>query len=251
MIATRSQVLASAVAVASAGLAHGATLTDTFDYPDQAAFEAAYTIEASEGSAATLDLSGGASDVDFTVAAGSSNSVRITSNAGPFALTADSPASVGVTTVDGEGFDLFGRGRIGLSSASTPGSEFYLQLEGRNANSDRFRLVVKSGGNSETVAEVNLPSQDRIGDFLLTIDGGNLSVLRNGSAITELTDIASGVDFSEYATGADAFFELRNASNNPRGVTIDNLSIDASPVPEPGSLALAGVGVFVLLRRRR
>lgn len=76
------------------------------------------------------------------------------------------------------------------------------------------------------------------------------------------TQLASGQVFSGHVSftmssvgydmpAADTFFRLgfiENGNGAAQGVHLDNISV--APVPEPSTLALAGLGVLLMLRRR-
>ncbi|MGC3958364.1 MAG: PEP-CTERM sorting domain-containing protein [Verrucomicrobiota bacterium] len=57
----------------------------------------------------------------------------------------------------------------------------------------------------------------------------------------------SGVSLSGVGAAGYAFNELRVANGSGADIHVDNLSVDISAVPEPTSLALAGLGVATLL----
>ncbi|XAL99058.1 PEP-CTERM sorting domain-containing protein [Phycisphaeraceae bacterium D3-23] len=82
---------------------------------------------------------------------------------------------------------------------------------------------------------------------IATLDSGG-----RVSTSTWETESASGVALSDAgAVGNTLFARLESNSAQGEFSRVDNIYIDVSPVPEPGSLALLGLGGLTLLRRRR
>ena len=89
-----------------------------------------------------------------------------------------------------------------------------------------------------------------------------LEALRNGNVVASdsfLIADGGGRDNATFRTmsvsGAEFdslhLFAIKNGEfTNPRGM-IDNLSITSAPVPEPGTLAVLGIGALAFLRRRK
>ena len=245
-------------------LAAPVTLLDTFDYPDQSAFESVYDItidnsnpttnaNPTDGSV-TLDLSGGQSDVDLLARAGTSNFARMTNTESLFELSADAGADLSVEAVGGEVFDLNARVRVGLVSADDAGDRIYLQFEGRSGRDTRVRIYREVDGSAILIGDSQdqIAEADRYSTFGLEIGQSLATATRNGTAIGgSTTDQSHNLDYSNYSSGAYLFVEINTAGNGDRRVTVDDLAITATPVPEPGSLGLLATGALLLGRRRR
>ena len=92
---------------------------------------------------------------------------------------------------------------------------------------------------------------------LAAVDGGgSVTVIDSTTGTPALTDFSETLDVSYVADGTYAgqrlaiiLGEIAGTSGGTRHIGFDNLSVDV--VPEPGSLALMGLGGLCMLRRRR
>jgi hypothetical protein len=132
------------------------------------------------------------------------------------------------------------------------------QWSARNVNSDPVFIDYKanliSTGNQLT--STSWTQLDSIASPNLSNTGGGTTHYIDGNApgnfatVTETVDFTSGTPWN---AGSFLWFRTRDqdisGNNDMNG--IDNVSINISPVPEPSVLALAGMGLAVLLMIQR
>lgn len=146
---------------------------------------------------------------------------------------------------------------FGFYSAGT--AEYVLQATGVTiaaGTNYSVNLGAVTGGGNDTgtvayvLAYVN-PGED-VSDG---VDPGEFTVFASATQVVGDPWVA-GTGLTSTATGAAIGQELlvglgSGAEGGDNDIWFDNFTADASPVPEPGSLALIGLGGLALLRRRR
>ncbi|MEM6391383.1 MAG: PEP-CTERM sorting domain-containing protein [Planctomycetota bacterium] len=229
------------------------TLADSFEYADQASFEAVYNITTNSTGAATVNL--GQDDLDLSTGTGVGNSATTVTNAGNiFELDADTGATLSFD-VQANGFNGFTRLRLGVVSVTDPTERLYFQIENRNSDA-QFRLVSEGLGRAGIFEQDELsPNTFRGGSFVFDIDGAGATLTRDGVGLGSLASVdisaAGEAEYSRFADGVTFFVEI-NRSNTANGTaTIDNLSFTGTLIPEPGSLSLLALGALGLMHRRR
>lgn len=248
----------AAMGLFGASSASAVVITDNFDYVDQTAFEAAYDIT-TLGATSSATLNTTDADVDLLSEAGTGNFARITNSGDVFQFDAANGATISLTAVSGNAFSFNGRLSVGLVSVTDPTDRVWLQWErGGSPAGTRVRLIREVDGVTTVFGDTNgsnLPDGDRYGTFSVTIGATDATATRaggvTGGSLAGVTNIAHGLDFSNFAGGARLFVEMNTAGGGDRQVTIDDLVIDATLVPEPGSMALVASGALLMLVRRR
>ncbi|QDU72260.1 PEP-CTERM sorting domain-containing protein [Mucisphaera calidilacus] len=224
----------------TAGITQAAYLTDTFDYADQSAFESAYEIDVVGSPAVDLQASEGT--VRMTVNGGDQAGA---SNKTLFVFDAFTPMSVGGDIVTGGGFTPT---RFGIEVADDPDTEVYVQLQARTTDTEIVLRRVNNGVNTFLNSVVIGDNANFSGTWLLEVGATDVSVRRNGNPILSAVH---GLDFANYAGGAQGFFYARKNAAGSTAVTFDNFVIDGTAVPEPGAaMTLLGLGLASLRRHR-
>ncbi|MEM8494688.1 MAG: PEP-CTERM sorting domain-containing protein [Planctomycetota bacterium] len=142
--------------------------------------------------------------------------------------------------------------RIGQDVTGTTGDAIRLNIF------DNGRMQLVSGGSSINIAAAsgnNFDLDDAAGRFIPVegvIDFDTNTYTMDFDGVTQ-TAAGGSVNIPFSSTGQDEFgrflLAFGNSADDPhRGITIDNLS---AAVPEPGSLALFGLGGVAMLVRRR
>lgn len=73
----------------------------------------------------------------------------------------------------------------------------------------------------------------------------------NGNLAANEAFMSSSIGMS-WANGTDVWVRWTHIGNSSRdSLALDNVELKATPVPEPASLAVVGIGALALLRRRR
>ncbi|MEM6853994.1 MAG: PEP-CTERM sorting domain-containing protein, partial [Planctomycetota bacterium] len=74
-----------------------------------------------------------------------------------------------------------------------------------------------------------------------------------GNSLTRVDDTPQSFDFGMLALGSSsgAFGSSNSAGDPDNGIDITNVSVDYTPIPEPGTLALGLLGGLTILARRR
>lgn len=172
-------------------------------------------------------------------------------------------------TISGSSFDTTGAGRGAYANFTVPlaaGQSITLtydtlELLGNNFFSGGYAGVSLFVGGSEQVFTGDTGGAAFWGVDQPAVGGANIST--DATAVTSATfqyaydtgawsfTTASGVSMSGIGVAGAAFDRLRVANGNGGDIRIDNLSVDISAVPEPGSLALLGFSILGLGMRRR
>lgn len=139
------------------------------------------------------------------------------------------------------------------------GTEYVLQETGitiaAGTNYSVNLGAVTGGGNDTGTVAYVLAYVNPGADLSDGIDIGEFTVFASASQVVGDPWVA-GTGVTSTATGAAIGQELivglgSAAEGGDNDIWFDNFTADASPVPEPGSLALIGLGGLALLRRRR
>jgi hypothetical protein len=79
------------------------------------------------------------------------------------------------------------------------------------------------------------------------------SIVGKANAASYSTTLVQGasLDGSTVDLNDTSTFRIAVFSNNPKGFTVDNIVVSDDVVPEPGSLALLGLGGLMMIKRRR
>ena len=154
------------------------------------------------------------------------------------------------------GYDASMGANFGFYAAAT---EYVLQETGITIAADTLYSVnlgaVTGGGNDMGTVAYVLAYANPGADLSDGITVGEFTVFASSTQVvgdawvagTGVTSTASGP-----AIGQELIVGLGSgAEGGNDDIWFDNFSADASPVPEPGSLALIGLGGLALLRRRR
>ncbi len=189
------------------------------------------------------------------------------------------------TNVDASGISL-----VGLSNANSAGGNKASAIGGRSWNSATFSKsdeylsftitptggavldidtihlseamnnnnLINDGGPNEGPAEFRLRSSlDNFDTNILTgvITGGFQDI--NGASTyhalslgSDFDAIDSTVEFRLYGTGF-ASFRGQWFIGNPADGPFDNFTVEGSVIPEPATMALVGLGLLTIARRRR
>lgn len=112
---------------------------------------------------------------------------------------------------------------------------------------DRAPIPIYTTASTPGTPEVNLGYGSTGGEnILLTLEASNQPAQVDGGWVEWSGTFTTGA--APAGVGQALRIELTNGTNVG---WFDNVRLDASPVPEPGSLALLGLGGLALLRRRR
>jgi hypothetical protein len=139
------------------------------------------------------------------------------------------------------------------------GTEYVLQETGvtiaAGTNYSVNLGAVTGGGNDTGTVAYVLAYVNAGADLSDGIDIGEFTVFASATQVVGDPWVA-GTGVTSTATGAAIGQELlvglgSGAEGGDNDIWFDNFTADASPVPEPGSLALIGLGGLALLRRRR
>ena len=248
--------LGSVMAVASP--AGAAIFTDDFQYADQAAFEAAYTLSGTDdGEAATL-LEGTPANkrVRFNVLQAGDGNVKALRNAESYAFGVADPITISLDVISAGSFmDT----AVGFQSVSDPDAGLTLLLKKITGANPETQVSVRNDVTGSIVFYADADSDAALtgnsvgANWQIAVDSAQVTVSRDGTAVTNdggTTSSAHGLVPADYASGVDVFLGAEN--NIDRNNVLDSLQIEANLIPEPGSMALMATGgVLALARRRR
>ena len=139
----------------------------------------------------------------------------------------------------------------GSGTADAPNLVLYLDATGMQAITINYDLFDIDGSADNSVQPVAL--QYRLGG---TGNYNNLSMVTDASSGPSLTGAAIPVS-AVLPFGADnqSLVEIRilttNAVGNDEWIGVDNISVSATPIPEPASAGLFALAGMAMLRRRR
>lgn len=109
--------------------------------------------------------------------------------------------------------------------------------------------------NSNDDIELVYVSGDLIGvtngTQINTVDGINVIVTRNGGDYADFDWSLSGLADQTLAPGESALFSLKSVTLSGNLTSLDNIGFIGEVVPEPSAALLGGLGLMLLLRRRR
>lgn len=158
----------------------------------------------------------------------------------------------------------YNAGTHGLNFAymSAGTAEYVLQATGVTiASGTNYTFnagIITGGGNGEGTAAYVLAYVNDGADLSDGLQGGEFTVFASSTQNLDAagTSWVAGTGVTSSAAGAAIGRELvvgfgSGAEGGANDIWFDALTADASPVPEPGSLALIGLGGLALLRRRR
>jgi hypothetical protein len=89
------------------------------------------------------------------------------------------------------------------------------------------------------------------GTVINTVDGINVTETRNGGDYADFDWSLAALADQTLADGESAVFSLKSVTLSSSLTSLDNIGFIGSVVPEPGSLALLGLGGLLIARRRR
>jgi autotransporter-associated beta strand protein len=158
--------------------------------------------------------------------------------ASPTNSTATQSAGVGTTDPSGPGVNWDTLSMASLDVAASSGSQFNLQIVPTGTSASSFNA---SQSYTWTIADV---TSGRV-----TVNG----IVYNGNSASTLANLQSALQAS-LALNASALpapssnFSIHTA---PDQISGDVIQINYSPAPEPGGLALLGLGAAAIMARRR
>lgn len=109
------------------------------------------------------------------------------------------------------------------------------------------------GGAANYVADPTFTTFSAL-DFTSPVAAASSTgVALDGNLAANRTAISSTVTGITWAAGTDLWVRWVDINNvgNDHGLAIDDFSLTANPVPEPGTMAALGLGAAAMLRRRR
>lgn len=136
--------------------------------------------------------------------------------------------------------------------------DFAFLRNGGDTGTVRILGAAVVSGSFSSLFDVTLPgSVDPVsGEFVAAIDTstGDITVTFGGETINSSYTAGTG-DLQDDLGGTTGYSVLisqnQNAGSFLRSTVIDNLTVDVTPIPEPTSLALVGLGTILLTTRRR
>lgn len=184
-----------------------------------------------------------------------------------FSVTTESVVTITADYLAGEAFNDLSTGNntLRLGVVRDPG-------DGTNIGNRVDFAFLRTGGGTPRIelnAQANPPFTVLLNNTTVTDGGGNVAPA-DGQLVfvldlfnQEVSVSFDGVEYTGSFTkdiitdlgGTDSFRayisqdQVGNNAAFTRGTAIDNLSVDVTPIPEPGSLALFGLGALTVLRR--
>lgn len=231
---TQNLLFGSLLALSVAGPAMGDTIT--FDWRNNGSGTAGFAAQSTHASPLTLN------DVAFVTGDGVAGTIDITLSA-----TGGSPAGTPLHYAPGQAWGVTGTtagsanedliNLVGGESVSVSFSDLNLDA-GFTSTGDLKLISIIAGSVVNSVATINT------GETLAVSGDVSDSLSGNGQITQSFTgplSLGLGTTATFSATGTGTGFRLSGL----------NVELDVSPVPEPGSLALLGLGGLCVLRRRR
>lgn len=195
------------------------------------------------GALVVNDRSGSAA---YTVGSGVLSLSEVSTNDSTFDYLTAPNFGFGVADAWTLAFDVRDNGSGGAGGQSTAAAIISSQSPGE-PDSWQLNLSGSSGVSENTGA----------GTFG-SLSGGGWHTIRLVNTGTEISVYFNGVDVTTSATWPSARVSLENltfanrGTNIQAGVDIDNVMVwDTAVIPEPSSALLGGLGMLMLLRRRR
>lgn len=192
----------------------------------------------------------GTSNMNYTVDDGISNSGAIYNYRTPSSTDFSLGSLASGTNVPAFGVELINNSTIPWTSITVT----FDREQYRSSTTTQNVLAFFWGVSGGTITSSNYLTSGDMTALTALNAVGELPVTTNGKLDPPsiVTDISSTITFaSPLAVGESVFLRWTdtNDSGNDAGLAVDNVRVTA--IPEPGTLALAGLGLLAMIQRRR